>query len=454
MITHLKKMLAGRPSKTPCFVKTSQDRQDDRFRVNLARPVSHPVLRSLDEVGSPWATAGINVVWKKYFMKIICLAILIMGSGLRAMDPVSTVGLSTRLVDAAQHGNELEARRLILLGASVNFANEGRGTPLMAAAQRGNLKIVQTLLNHGANVNAQAKKKNNVSALFCAAEEGHDEIVQLLLDKGALPNPPTTNGATPLMMAAQQGYLRVVQILLDHGANINAQAPDEGNQYALNQAALQGHDAIIELLLDYGAAVDLPLKNGATPLIVAARRGHLRSVQILLNHGANVNAQAHSLNNMFALGQAAGHGHLQVVEILLTSISNADATAMRDSYFALHRLMGRRGTNASRDIRKLISDRFINALVQERMKRVSQIMALQDSDGDTARLIAFDNNHPEIADLLDPKNQKSQERIRTLIEANVRQAVKSKPLSKYPPARGISWDEAFGEFESKEEEPK
>jgi len=260
--------------------------------------------------------------------------------------------------------------------------------------------------------------------LINAAHDGNEDEVIRLVWADAPVNYANKKGATPLMHAAQNGHLGVVKVLLNHGALVNTQAKRLKNMSALCAATNKGHDQIVQLLLDKGAAVDLPLANGATPLIIASEKDHLKVVEILLKHGANVNAQEPGLENIFALGQAAEFGYSRIVKLLLTAISDTDAAAMRASYFALHCSMGRHGVKASKDVRGLVAHHFINALVQERMKRVPLMMALQDAHGDTAQNLALKYVNAEIANLLDLNNPESQKTIRTLIEANVREALK------------------------------
>jgi uncharacterized protein len=356
------------------------------------------------------------------------------------------------LISAAGNGHEKIVQLLLDKDANPNMVNAEGITPLMIAAQNGYLGTMQALLEHGANPAMQARNKFATFALRQAACKGNAAIVRLLVDKGAPIDMADAQGVTSLILAAQLGRLEVVQILLDCGANVHAQAAGLQNICALMQAAQHGHDKIAQLLLDQGADANITDSKGLTPLMLAAKNGHLEVVKILLKNGAQVNAQATSAENLgaFALAQAALNNHRDVVEALLTTISDADAQAIRDGYYALLGSIGPRGVNAPKDMRTFLADHFINALVQEQMKKAYQILVLHDSEGNTARFIALQRNHQAIADLLD-LGRKPQSRviIRKIIELNIRQALKARPISKYPNARGITWDEALGSFEQK-----
>jgi ankyrin repeat protein len=116
-----------------------------------------------------------------------------------------------------------------------------------------------------------------------AAKAGDVPAMKLLLEHGADPTlAPTRSGINPLMAAAglgtaeqdttgrlktQQQAIEAIQLLLDHGLSIDAQASD--GQTAVHGAAMQGFDDVIRFLAAKGAKLDVPDKDGFTPLDVA-----------------------------------------------------------------------------------------------------------------------------------------------------------------------------------------
>eukprot|EP00947_MAST-08B_sp_MAST-8B-sp1_P003347 g3347.t1 len=155
------------------------------------------------------------------------------------------------LYDAADNGNEGEARALIVAGANVDYVS-GHDTPLYQAASRGYGKVVSMLLEAGATVDLA--DKDGWTPLFIAAWKGHDEVVSVLIEEGkATVDLAKKNGATPLFIAAQKGHDKAVSVLIEKGK----------------------------------ATVDLAKKSGATPLHSAAKEGRRTVVELLLKHGAD-----------------------------------------------------------------------------------------------------------------------------------------------------------------------
>ena len=204
--------------------------------------------------------------------------------------------------------------------------------------------------------------KDGTTPLWIASQNGDEQIVQLLLEKGKpnvdLPNlvlllivffflffffsvshfsiflKNVKNGTTPLWIASQKGHEQIVELLLEKGKP-NVDLPNvvlllivfffffffsvshfsiflnvKDGRTPLFIAAQKGHEQIVELLLEKGADVDLPdqvillivsfsffffqflifllffnVKYGTTPLWIAAEKRDEQIVQILLEKG-------------------------------------------------------------------------------------------------------------------------------------------------------------------------
>jgi ankyrin repeat protein len=120
------------------------------------------------------------------------------------------------------------------------------------------------------------------SRLFRAASDGDEKEVSSLIAAGASVNAREEEGETSLMYAAAAGRTEMVLFLLERGAHIDA-ISDNG-ETALVRAV--GYTETVRALLEKGANVEL-----GTPLISASYSGQLDTVKVLLEKGANPNAE-------------------------------------------------------------------------------------------------------------------------------------------------------------------
>src|SRR5205085_3101738 len=167
------------------------------------------------------------------------------------------------------------AAYMIEAGADVDKWDFFGRSPLYMAAD------VSTLPTKGNGAVAVLPSEDSTTAI---------EVARMLLDAGANPN---------LQLKRRPPYRDVPQ---DRGGDtILAQGAT-----ALLRAARAGDAPFVELLLKHGALVDLPSKEGVTPLMAAAgvefgarvtrgrnrtEEGVLATMRLLLDAGANINAR-------------------------------------------------------------------------------------------------------------------------------------------------------------------
>ncbi|KAI6226040.1 CAMK/DAPK/DAPK protein kinase, variant [Aphelenchoides besseyi] len=154
-----------------------------------------------------------------------------------------------------------------------------------------------------------------------------------------------TDDETALHCAASRGHLECVQSLLESGAPMDAR--DLTGRTALHHTLSRSHTDIALLLITKGCNVDIADKNGDTALHVAARQGLVTSVQTLCHVGATVDPL--NSQSLSPLHVAAREGHVEVVRCLC--LSGADVN-------------------------------------------------LQSGDGQTAEMVAIQNDQQTVADLL------------------------------------------------------
>src|SRR5215831_3127286 len=267
----------------------------------------------------------------------------------------------TPLMAVARSGKLEAATRLLDAGADVNVKEDWGGqSALMWAAAQSQAEMVKLLAARGADVNARGvihqwerkviteprpkdMNKGGFTPLLYAAREGCVDCARHLIAAGADPDLEDPDRVTPLYMAADVSTLPVkgngamavipsedsltaldvARILLQKGTNPNLQLKrrppyrdvpqDRGGDTILAQgatallrAARAGDAPFVELLLKNGALVDLPSKEGVTPLMAAAgvefgtrvtrgrnrtNEGVLATMKLLVDAGADINAR-------------------------------------------------------------------------------------------------------------------------------------------------------------------
>ena len=219
--------------------------------------------------------------------------------------------------------------------------NKGGFTPLLYAAREGCVECARHLVAAGADPNLEDPER--MTPLNMALLNLHFEFAAYLVKAGADVDKWDLFGRSPLYMAADISTLPmkgngamavmpsedtvtaldVARMLLEKGANPNMQLKrrppyrdvpqDRGGDTILAQgatpllrAARAGDAPFVELLLKHGALVDLPSKEGVTPLMAAAgvefgtrvtrgrnrtNEGVLATMKLLLDAGADINAR-------------------------------------------------------------------------------------------------------------------------------------------------------------------
>lgn len=192
---------------------------------------------------------------------------------------------TTALMQAASQGSADCMRLLLDAGSKVNARDDDRMSPLCFAARYGNVECLQLLLEAGAKV--QVRDTRGTTPLMYAIQKGHTDCARLLIEKGAKVNEADNYGESVLMQAAEAGHAACVQLLLEHGAAVSG--TDPGGDTALSRAVRTDHADCVKLLLEHGADPAQKNKNGFTLMHVAAQCAGVKCVQLLCEAGAPVN---------------------------------------------------------------------------------------------------------------------------------------------------------------------
>jgi ankyrin repeat protein len=184
---------------------------------------------------------------------------------------------------------------------------------LLEAAKTGDVGAIKALVAAKADLNQT--DPNGRTALMLAAMGGHLNVVSVLLDAGADVSARDGSGATAQDLARKTQNEEIGQAIADFAKRSD---PDAAFKDALAKGNLDG----IKRALESGADVNLRLREGATPLMLAAstdpRRG-LPLLKLLLDKGASVNATDDSDESAIDRAEVALQEDAEAVVALLKS---------------------------------------------------------------------------------------------------------------------------------------
>jgi ankyrin repeat protein len=250
--------------------------------------------------------------------------------------------LASKGANLNDHGKINQWERKIIQEPRPKDMNKGGFTPLHYAAREGCASCVENLLAAGADPDSEDPDRE--TPLLLALENMHFDTAAVLVKDGADLEKWDLFGRSPVYMAADVSTLPVkgngamavlpspdkltaldvARMMLERGANPNIQLKrrppyrdvpqDRGGDQMLAQGATPllrasraGDDKFVALLLEHKALVDLPEKDGLTPLMAAAGvdfgtrvtrgrnrtdEGVLATMDLLVKAGANVNARS------------------------------------------------------------------------------------------------------------------------------------------------------------------
>ena len=230
----------------------------------------------------------------EHALKAACAALL------HALPPLPLLGLGALLalcttaaaqdglIAAAERGETLIVRRLLAEGVPVN-TRDGRGrTALLAATQRNRVDVpARLLINEGADVNAKDLVQD--TPFLVAGADGSVDILRLMLAADADLASTNRFGGTALIPACHRGHVEAVKLLL--ATAIDKNYVNHLGFTALMEAVILGdggpsHTEIVRLLVAAGANLNIPDRDGVTPLAHARQRGYAAMVAILEAAGA------------------------------------------------------------------------------------------------------------------------------------------------------------------------
>jgi ankyrin repeat protein len=192
------------------------------------------------------------------------------------------------LIAAAGNGELARISALLTKGANVNGRDAQDRTPVMAATYGRHASAVEALIRAGADVNQRDRMLNN--PFLYAGAEGMLDILKLAAAAGADPRLTNRYGGTALIPAAERGHVEVVDWLLEN-TKVEVNHVNRLGWTALLEAIVLSdggprHQRIVASLIRHGADVNIPDREGRTPLYHARSRGHTEIRALLESAGA------------------------------------------------------------------------------------------------------------------------------------------------------------------------
>ncbi|MHB1947219.1 MAG: ankyrin repeat domain-containing protein [Gammaproteobacteria bacterium] len=202
----------------------------------------------------------------------------------------------TALLTAVWIENREGVKLLVDAKADVNILCKNRSnfpswvSPLLFAVYKKNKTMIRDLLT-SETVNVDIQDKNGTTPLMQAALGGDENIVKMLLEAKANPDQTRPDGFNALYFAGQESKPLIVKMLLDEKVTPNAMRKADKTSLLI-KCVLSKDLKIVKMLIDAGnTQVNLPNKNGDTPIIAAVHNDDAVMVEFLISAKANINYQ-------------------------------------------------------------------------------------------------------------------------------------------------------------------
>jgi len=298
---------------------------------------------------------------------------------------------------------------------------------MFRAAETGDIRTVHYILGLSANkehpkhINLDATSVKQWTALHYACYMGHLAVVEALLTSMQKldVNSQTENGYTPLMLAADRGHIDIARLLIECGADIHV--TNAKGKTAIYVAREREYHDIATFLTECSSSKreeldGMDLKASfRNQLFKFAEEGDATKLGVLLAHhfpvaptdgeegaekapppaaeekkgGEKLNLGITGIDNWTALHYAARKGHVAVVHALLTHSPETRKMLNIDS----------RTRNDWTPL-MLAADRG-HLLVVQLLLKLGANPRLVTQDGKTAFDLASENNHTEVAKLVE-----------------------------------------------------
>jgi ankyrin repeat protein len=187
-----------------------------------------------------------------------------------------------QLINSSEKGDVETVKSLLKKGVYIHAQDSEGRCALVAAAYKNRLEIVDLLIAAGADVNM--KDNTLQSAYLISTSEGYTELLKKTLKAGADVHSTDSYNGSGLIRAADRGHVEIIRELLK--TNIRVNHINRLGWTALLETIILGdggkrHTEVARLLVAAGADVNLPDKDGITPLSHAKNKNFTEIIEIL-----------------------------------------------------------------------------------------------------------------------------------------------------------------------------
>lgn len=152
-----------------------------------------------------------------------------------------------------------------------------------------NEEVIRILVSAGSNI--EAKNDVDWTPLVIACFNQDESVVKLLLDFGANPNAYYTEEEeqTVLDYAIVNGYTAIIRLLRKAKAKAGSELYHYSGFYPnlLITAVVNDDVELVKTLIAQNYDLNVQIRNGMTPLMIAAREDYANILKILLKAGAD-----------------------------------------------------------------------------------------------------------------------------------------------------------------------
>lgn len=207
----------------------------------------------------------------------------------RGANPNRAAGFKTPLALAVAAGDNETAKLLFRYGAMANGGFYG-DTPLNIAFRQNNRELIRFFMEN--NVTFPEGMTDNALIASAAVSGDMDLLKMLLVSKVKFEGPGLMKRVAEMSKKKEKLpdsiYADIVNTLISYGLNTN-----ETDKYTqglpLHSALREGCDGLALALIPHTNNINLPDKDGETPLMYAVKSGNPAIVNLLMEKGADPN---------------------------------------------------------------------------------------------------------------------------------------------------------------------